>query len=159
MGYPDEQMEWMAHPSQGAGPGDRNGHFNPRLGSILPEHKYGWPMVCAGKDQPHPLPRTASSYAGTDKICEEPNGSVSLAQDRQYHRSGLHQQSRVHSLQDTGDPNKGLLDVVSGKEHSHPSTTHTRCPELQAGHRVQNPQGSVRLEPGQGHFLKIKRAI
>ena len=73
MGYPDEQMEWMAHPSQGAGPGDRIGRFNPRLGSVLPEHKYGWPMVCAGKDQPHQLPRTASCYPGTDNIHEEPN--------------------------------------------------------------------------------------
>ena len=159
VGYPDEQMEWTAHPSQGAGPGDRIGCFNPRLGSVLPEHKHGWPLVCAGKDQPHQLPRTASSYAGTENIREEPNGGVSLAQDRQHHSSGLHQQPRGHSLQDTGYPNKGPVDVVSGKEHSHPSTTPTRCPELQGGHRVQNPQGSVRLEPGQGHFLKNKRAI
>ena len=159
VGYPDEQVERTPHPIQGTRPDNRIGRLNPGMGSVLPGNRYGRSLVGTGKNLPYQLSRAASSYIGFENIHEEQDRDVGITQNRQHHGSGLHQQSRGHGIQNTGDPYKRIMDVVPGKEHPHPSSTPTRCSELQGGHGVQIPQGSFRLEPRQGDLYKDKRTI
>ena len=94
------------------------------------------------------LPGVAGSHTSTEDICKDQERNISSTEDRQHNSSCLYKQSRGNGIQGACLLNSRPVDVVPGEEHSHPSTTLTRDPELLSRSGVEVHERSIRLETG-----------
>ena len=68
------------------------------------------------------------------------------AENRQHHSSSLHKQPGRNSLQRIGNPHKGSVDVVPGKEYPHCGSAPAGCTEYNSRQGVQTNAGQDKLE-------------
>ena len=53
VGHPDDSMERENDPINCSGSGNRVRRVEPRMGSVIPGHQHGWPMVSPGEVLAH----------------------------------------------------------------------------------------------------------
>ena len=143
VGHSDDPMER----EDGTVEGDRPDHVS----------NQGWGASCLGTTTGGPwspqerkwhincLELLAATLALKTFVKDKMGVSVLLRIDNT-NGSCLYQQSRRDGIQTTCLLDQGLVDVVPGEEHSHPSTTSTRGTELYGRFGVEIHDRSVRLE-------------
>ena len=146
VGYGDVQMEWEDSPQEG----DRHDYqlrcITAEMGSSLWNTNHKGSMVTEGGNPPHQLFGVAGSNTSSTIICKKQVQTKHPAEDRRYHSSCLHQPSGGDSLKRPGQSDKGSVDVVSGGEYTHHSSTPPWNPEHYRRCRITSPDGQDRLE-------------
>ena len=94
----------------------------------------------------HKLPRTVGSHIGSENIHERPNGSVSAVTAGQSDSCSIHQQHGGHGFLPADKSLQSPVDVGSIQGYCTECRVHSRDHELCGRHRVQDPEGSDRLE-------------
>ena len=118
----------------------------PGMGSNMQWDTNRRSVVQTGKDMAHQLPGVASSFSGSSDIPEGQVRDLCATAVGQHHCSGLHQQSGGDSVPTTDQ--SGKVSVVMGLAERYliDSPTHTSSVQSGSRYRVQNNEGSDRLE-------------
>lgn len=95
----------------------------------------GGTLISTRKDVAHKLLGAISSHASTESICEGQKEIICTVEDGQHISSGLHQQSEREHNQEPCLLDSGLIDVVPGKEYTHPSPAPSRDTEFTANRK------------------------
>ena len=159
VGHPDGPLEREDHPDEGPRADHRIRRFDPRLGSDMPGLRHGRTLVGSGEELAYKLSGAPSGYASSENVCERQNETVGTAQARQHVCSSLHQQPGRDSIEETRLPDPGLMDVVPGEEHTHPSPISAGCTELCSRQRIQVNEGPIRLETGPSNLCQNQQTL
>ena len=156
--HPHVEMEWQVPPEEG----DRPNRFRcipDRMGSPLFSPINRRSMVKSRSNNAHQLSGTTGSYLGSQVICQAQVQDVNLAENRQYHSSGIHKQSGRHSLQRPCLLDEESMDVVPGEKHPHNSTVSSRIPEYSSQCGVSSGDQQDGLEAESSYICKNKPTV
>ena len=103
-------------------------------------------MISQGSISPHKLPGVAGSLLGNQGFREDMAEYHSLTASGQCHSSELHKPERGHSVESPVPTSNNNLNLVCRAKHYSPSRASSRPSELSGRPRVQNSEGSLRLE-------------
>ena len=103
-------------------------------------------VVRTGKDMAHQLPGVTSSFSGSPDIPEGQVRDLCATAVGQHHRSGLHQQPGWDGVHTTDQSGKVSVAMGLAERYLIDSPTHTRCVQSGCRYRVQDDEGSDRLE-------------
>ena len=126
VGHTDGTLERENHPDTGSGVDHRVRRLDSLLGSDVSGVRHGRTLVGTREDMAHKLPGASGSYTSAENVCKKQNESVSSAQAGQLFGSGLYKQSGRNNLKETCLLDSRSMDVVPGKEYTHPSSTPAR---------------------------------
>ena len=153
------RVEWQV-PTQGSGPsGHLLGCLPTGMGSIMQQCTDQRPVVTAGEVMAYQLPGNASSLPGCSDIPEGQIRSLGAVAVGQHHSSGLHQQPRGDSIPTVGRSGEIPVDVGITEGHNTDCPAHTRCVQLRGRRRVQDNEGSHRLENQPHSVLQDRRDL
>ena len=133
--------------------------FPPGMGSNMQWDTNRRPVVRTGKDMAHQLPGVASSFSGSPDIPEGQVRDLCATAVGQHHRSGLHQQPGWDSVPTTDQSGKVSVAIGLAERYLIDSPTHTKCVQSGSRYRVQDDEGSDRLETQSCSFQQDKPNI
>ena len=119
---------------------------SPGLGSSVQWHQDGRSLEPTGTADAHKLLGVAGSNIGSKILCEGSKRDFRTTTAGQSDCSSLHQQLGRHSIASVDGSSQSLVAVGSIQGSSFVCRVHPRCNELCCRRRVQNSEGSNRLE-------------
>ena len=159
VGHTDGTLEWKNHPDTGSGVDHRVRRLDSGLGSDVSGVRHGRTLVGTREDMAHKLSGASGSYTSAENVCKKQNESVSSAQAGQLFGSGLYKQSGRNNLKETCLLDLRSMDVVPGKEYTHPSSTPARHTELYSRQGIQVNEGPFRLEIGLSNLCQDQQTL
>ena len=157
--HPANELEREESGPKTTRPPDRIRCIPQRVGSIMPRDTDRWSVVPAGETTAHKLPRATSGNTSSQNLSEGPKKQERSTAPRQSDSSSLCKQLGRYSLRPGHETSKRAVDVVPTEGHTSDSTTSTRERECDSRQRVENDEGSLRLDAQSGDLPPDPKAL
>ena len=142
VGHGYVSLEWENDPNETHGADNRIRCLHHRQGSNLPGDRHRGTLVAPGKGVAHQLPGTPSGNPSIENIRKGQEVTVSATEAGQHVSRSLYKQPGRDHLEEIGHPDPRPMDVVPGKEHTHPGQTPPGSAELHSRQGVESNEGS-----------------
>jgi len=124
---------------------NRIGCLTTGMGSTIHGCQHRRALVSGRSNPSYQLSRVTGGLSGPQNLCKQPEGPDS-SESGQHLSSNVHKSERRHTLNTIIQPSLGNVGVVSPETTNYSSRTSSRPPQLGCRLRVQNDEGSMRLD-------------